>query len=806
MLVFGWTQDRALAYLVAAIVLHNAGAYLDLLISIARLPPRRLLRSFARSKVAQIGRSHVETLTSFVFLPHQALVAADAIVRTLVRRFVTRRRLLEWESMAQADSTARGGRSFVRWYLLLTPPASCALLIALKLTGHAAGIVPILLTAVWVASPWFARWMDRRSARAEVWSPRDLAFLRQVALRTWRYFVDGSHADTHWIAPDNVDAASGYVARRTSPTNVGLQLGATLAAHDFGYLTHQELAKNVARILDTLDSLERHRGHFYNWYDTHALEPLRPRYVSSVDSGNLCASLLTLNQGCLDVLKQPIVNRTLWSGLRDHCVRLREALPRTMRAQPAFRAIAEILDDDARSSDLKACRHALGEIRRLAIELNDAVPRDAEGSSSRKQPGEAQYWAAAFVDRVDAVLGELHLLAPFMDIDLLRGGEKTRLAGRLRDLDEAAGHVVPLADMEDHCGELERILSECSGSDELTPEICERLMRFGEHIVTARDAARELVANLRAVADRGSRIAREADFTFLFDGRRKLLRVGYTVESGELDPYCYGLLASEARTAVFLAIAKHDIPREAWFHLGRKLISYGECRALLSWSGSMFEYAMPAIFMKSYENTLLCSSVRRAVRIQQLYARERHVPWGISEAAYSASDGTDERRYQAFGVPGLAMKRMRSSDLVVAPYATVLALMVDAPAAIANLRAMARKRWIGRYGFFESIDYRGRGVAGARSPRLVPLFMAHHQAMSLMALDNAVFDGAMQRRFHAEPLVLAAELLLQERLPRLIPAGEHELPAGPLASHLQVASAPVREIARTSEDAVLSAS
>jgi cyclic beta-1,2-glucan synthetase len=319
--------------------------------------------------------------------------------------------------------------------------------------------------------------------------------------------------------------------------------------------------------------------------------------------------------------------------------------------------------------------------------------------------------------------------------------------------------------------------------------------------------SRQLVIELQRVAARASNIAHGTDFTFLFDQRRKLLRVGYTVDSGELDPYCYGLLASEARTAAFLAIAKHDIPREAWFHLGRKLTSYQDASTLLSWSGTMFEYAMPALFMKSYEGTLLGSSLRRAVRIQQLYARERRIPWGISEAAYSGADGGHERRYQAFGVPVLAIKRMRPSDLVVAPYATLLALMIDRAAAIDNLRTMAQKRWIGRYGFFESIDYRSRGPGGAAQPRIVPVFMAHHQGMSLMALDNAMFDAAMQKRFHSEPLVLAAELLLQERLPKLVTAAEPQMTGGLAAVHLQPSiEPPDREIAPASEGVAMSAS
>ena len=221
----------------------------------------------------------------------------------------------------------------------------------------------------------------------------------------------------------------------------------------------------------------------------------------------------------------------------------------------------------------------------------------------------------------------------------------------------------------------------------------------------------------------------------------------------------------------------------------------------------MFEYAMPALFMKSSDHTLLGASIQRAVRIQQLYGRERGVPWGMSEAAYSACDETQGRRYQAFGVPDLAMKRMHAWDLVVAPYATLLALMIDRAAAVDNLRSMASRGWLGRYGFYESIDCRRQGVDLDRAARLrtVPLFMAHHQGMSLMALGNALCDNAMQRRFHAEPLVLTSELLLQERLPALMAEGDMDvLPSEiPIAPHLQVVARWEREIVAQSEGGIM---
>jgi cyclic beta-1,2-glucan synthetase len=813
MLVGGWRADRAVACTVAAVVLLNAGAYFDLLVSMLRLPRRRLFRSYARTKLADFGQSHLETLACFAFLPHQTLVSVDGIVRTLVRRLVTKRNLLEWESMAQADLTAGRGSSLVRSYLVLTPVAACLILVVVRAAGHELGALPLVTAGVWMISPWIASWMDRQPSPSVAWSRSDLRLLRDLALRTWRYFLDWSQPDTHWIVPDNIDELSREVACRTSPTNVGLQLGATMAAHDFGYLTHRELAARVNQVLETLETLEVHQGHFYNWYDTRSLQPLPPRYVSSVDSGNLCASLLTVKHGCLEVLSQHIVSPHLLAGLGDHCVRARRALPRRMRTRSTLRTIALIADHLAcPSRDPRSLLRALHDARSLAMALREQLARSGERSVTRRrieEATEAQYWAAALVTRIDAALDDLRSFLAVVEPTAPADGADTPDARLLREIEEATCHVPALAEYQAHYDGLERALRNGLSSPEtLTRATAEHLTRLLEQTAAARGLARDLASALQRAADRASRIAATMDFAFLFDAQRKLLRVGYNVDSRQPDTACYGLLASEARTAVFLAIAKHDIPREAWFHLGRRLTSYRSFRTLLSWTGSMFEYAMPSLFMKSHDSTLLGASLRRAVRIQQLYGHERQIPWGISEAAYSDCDETNGRRYQAFGVPGIAMKEMRPSDLVVAPYATMLALMIDPVAAVDNLRSMARRGWVGRFGFYESIDYRVTGGDRAARSRIVPLFMAHHQAMSLMALDNAAFSFAMQRRFHSEPLVLATELLLQERLPRIVPHGSEAgiRPLGLPAAHLPVLALPGRERVLPSAGSALPAS
>lgn len=272
----------------------------------------------------------------------------------------------------------------------------------------------------------------------------------------------------------------------------------------------------------------------------------------------------------------------------------------------------------------------------------------------------------------------------------------------------------------------------------------------------------EMAAELEEIAALSDRLVREMDFRFLYHPRKKVLSVGYSVPTSRIEPSYYDLLASEARIAVFIAIAKGDIPQEAWFHLGRAhTLARGE-RVLLSWTGTMFEYLMPVLWMRHYPGTITEQSVRAVVRAQQRYAAHKGVPWGISESACAGEAG--EHGYAPFGLPGLALKRQEAESLVVAPYASLLALMTNPAAAVKNLRQMEEYGWTGRYGFYEAVDYSGAGGEVIRS------WMAHHEGMALLAICNLLFDCPMQRYFHAEPHVLATELLLHERLPAAVVA------------------------------------
>ncbi len=288
--------------------------------------------------------------------------------------------------------------------------------------------------------------------------------------------------------------------------------------------------------------------------------------------------------------------------------------------------------------------------------------------------------------------------------------------------------------------------------------------RLRDLILQARPNVVRLIRDLRIVAAEAGKLADEMDFEFLLNRRRKLMSVGFNVELQQLHPACYDLLGTESRTAVFVAIAKEDIPQESWFLLGRAHTLDRGRPVLLSWTGTLFEYLMPALWMRTYSNTLLERSRAAALRSQQAHARHKGVPWGISESAYFKLDETGNYQYHAFGLSHLAMRKCEVNGLVISPYSTFLALNIDCSSALRNLRRMADLGWFGKYGFYEAADYSSsRRRFWGTSHKLVRCWMTHHQGMSLLAIANFLHGNVVQRWFHSNRRVQATELLLHEK-------------------------------------------
>ena len=743
LLLLGWTvlPGSPLDWTLVAVAILALPPFVQFLFALSRAVVLRSRGALADalSGLATNAASMGLTLT---FLAHNALVCGDAIFRTFYRRTISRRGLLEWETAADAELRTRK-RAPTDWYLLWSPGLAVVAGSLAYLTGGSNAVFAALpILALWVGSTIVAPWLDKPPASIHnaVPSRRDERFVRRVALRTWRYFSEFSTAEYNWLIPDNVQEEPAKIAPGLSPTNLGFLFNARQVACQFGYLTMPEFVQLTRRTLDSMERLPLYRGHLLNWYDARTLEPRSPRFVSTADSGNLAASLIALQHGALELLAQPLLSAAHANGCADLLDALYDvkALPR--KALQRLRGGQQAPE--------------IGELLKSLFESPDSPV----GDSDPELDPNARWFAVELARRKERLRTLLHDYLPWLlpQFAGLRAHSTTPLLN--------AEPSIPFSELPDHIESLIAQLQLATKSGDFSPEQQDGCQDLLERLQQARANTVQLLGELRRVVADAERWVARMDFSFLLSWRRKLLSIGYDVEHESLNAACYDLLASETRLATFVAIAKGDIPPDCWFLLGRSYLLDQGRPLLASWTGTMFEYLMPALWMRSYPNTLLHHSLEGAVRMQRRYAAPRRIPWGISESAYHELDDTGTYQYRAFGVPQLAFQQEEFSRLVVAPYATALALGVDPKAAIANLRRMQKYGWLGGYGFYEAADF-APAEGASRAPRfdLVRSWMAHHHGMSLLAMGNFLHGNPVQRWFHADPRVKATELLLQER-------------------------------------------
>ena len=803
-LLMGWTLPAAPAAVWTAGVLSMI-ALPALLPVFAGIVPRRLGIS-KRSHVRAVGAALTLALSQIAFLvtllAHQAWLMGDAIVRTLYRMFVSHRGLLEWLTAAQAKfSLPLDIPGFYRRMAGGVALATVAACVAAR-TGRGAQLIAAPFLILWVLSPAVARWASRPPPVAgfKPVSPADARLLRLIARRTWRFFERFVASEDHALPPDNFqEEPKPVVAHRTSPTNIGLYLLSVVTAHDFGWLGTLGTVERLDATLATMNGLERFRGHFYNWYDTHDLRPLEPKYVSSVDSGNLAGHLIALGNACREIIGRPVIAPVWRAGIEDALGLTREslhALPDDRRAQTVTRKqLDEALDAVGAALRLASPTPA-GIARQLVVlaERADTVTDMARTLSEEcGDGGDVLVWAEALRASVRDHERDLEVLMPWAGLadDAAIVVEGAASSVREEALGALRGSVPTLSDLADRCEAALRVLRfppregtarTVEGDDKLA-----RTDALAEALDRSASAARELERRIAALAQLARKMFDEMEFGFLLDAGRQLLSIGYQVAEGTLDPSCYDLLASEARLASFIAIAKGDVPAGHWFRLGRALTPVDRGSALISWSGSMFEYLMPSLVMRAPTGSLLEQTNRLVVRRQIRYGASLGVPWGVSESAYNVRDLELTYQYSNFGIPGLGLKRGLSADAVVAPYATALAAMVDPQAATQNLLRISTVGGRGAFGYYEALDYTPTRLPAGEAVAIVRAYMAHHQGMTMVAIANALQGGTMRARFHAEPIIQATELLLQERTPRGVAV------ARPRAEEVETA-ANVREI------------
>ncbi len=761
-------------------------------VSIATQTVAHALQYFGQQSPAEAIHSAwpevMRWLLALVFLPYEALLALDAITTTLFRLLISRRHFLQWITAADAARRfATDVRSGITWRAMITSLILTGILGLLSaLLNPAALLVAAPALIIWFVAPQVAHEISRPTARrTPALTASQNEQLRHLARRTWAFFEQFVGPDDHWLPPDHFqESPRGIVAHHTSPTNIGLLLLSTLSAYDLGYIGLLGLTLRLRSTFDSMDQLQRYRGHLLNWYDTRTFAPLPPSYVSTVDSGNLAACLLALRQGCLALDDSPVVGTQRWQGLDDILSIVVDILKDMESALP-YAAIGsfvtELYDTQRRVQEVrdKPERWA-AELSWLASEGWNKLSQHMMGLFESNLPNlDAEVLAGLrlYLERLqrhlDSMQRNIDLLAPwltsiyeppnlFITTPLAQDWQAVRalIPAGLPRLREAA----PLYDSIN--AQLAQLQAKVGDHpDPAYQEAQAWCQKLSEGLSSARLRIESLQIGYHDLAARAEAYVEGMDFGFLFDEPRQIFRIGYNVTSDTLDANYYDLLASEARIASLLAIAERSAPANHWLHLARPVTEVNGELALLSWSGTMFEYLMPTLLTPNFEGTFLARSCRVIVDYQISYAQQKHVPWGISESGYYAFDAHMNYQYRAFGVPRLGLKRGLAEDLVISPYASLISLPLRPHEVLANLARFKALHMLSHYGLYEAIDYTPGRVPEGQDYAIVESYMAHHQGMILVALCNQLLDEPMVKRFWADARLQSIDLLLQEKFP-----------------------------------------
>ncbi|NLC32488.1 MAG: glycosyl transferase [Clostridiales bacterium] len=717
-------------------------------------------------QITGVKAAFLQGLLQFIFLPQQAALSLSAITITLGRVFFTKRNLLQWTPSAEVEKTQKNS---LKSYIREMSPSWWAAAIVLALTLlFVPAFYPIGITfaLLWASAPFVAFYVSQDQVEeAFEASPGDLAKLGMIARKTWRYFEEFSNSKNNYLIPDNYqENPPRGIAPRTSPTNIGLGLLAVLSARDFGYIGSHEMIKLLDRTLDTMDVMVKWNGHLYNWYDTRSLKPLRPRYVSTVDSGNLAGYLITLEQGLKAYLYTPLVDQRFLQGILDTLACA------SQQDSAAFHRVSSVLTRlDKEPLTL------LGWSDIIHLLYQEDVIHNVK----------TQVWESK-MDRMGRLFKrEMLLLTPFV----------TLLPRTYEVFDHSTG-ADELAQLHELVGPLERhhALADMPGIyaaaveqiGRMTPRYTEvpgqenRLAFLQElegMLINAAVNTQMFITRYEQTISRVAKMSLDMKFAPLYVPRKKLFSLGYNIDEDKLTKTYYDLLASEARQTSYIAIARGEVPQSHWFKMGRSLVAMDGYKGLVSWSGTMFEYLMPLLLMKNYKNTLLDESYSFVIDNQKKYGKQRKMPWGVSESAFNSLDIHNDYQYKAIGVPWLGLKRGLIEDAVASTYSTFLALMVDPASALQNIAYLEQEGAEGPYGFYEALDYTPERLLYGRNHAIIKSYMAHHQGMSLLSINNFLHGNLMQERFLADREMHAARLLLWEKVPDtlLLPKPKKEI-------------------------------
>ncbi|MGV8945497.1 MAG: GH36-type glycosyl hydrolase domain-containing protein [Lutibacter sp.] len=716
---------------------------------ILRKPKEVLFRYHIKNSFDNLREVTVKTLFTLICLPYEAFVNLKTIMRTLWRMFISKKKLLEWNPSSHAEQSDKFSLRASYTTMWIEPFLVIVVLTTLSIYAPQKLIVAGPIVLLWLIAP-FITWVTSKPIEKQVarLSRNQHIFLQKITRKTWSFFEHFVGAQDNWLPPDNFqEQPMEQLAHRTSPTNIGLALLANLTACNFGYITTSQFIERTRNTINTLEKMERHNGHFYNWYDTETLNPLHPKYISTVDSGNLAGHLLVLSQGLLALPHTKVITIKLFEGLRDTFLVLADTMDKSTIKIPE----QLIIDLD---TICNAEVTALYEIQKLHEDLTKKLNLLLEKLNDDLD-SETYRWKQLLIAQLEQVNQYFLIFTPWF---LLQSAPP-----EFKDIASLNVNTT-WNELLEKAKELQTELNAKQKED--TPSDENHWVEIMQTALTnSINYSGELIAASEKLAQQCNELA-DMEWDFLYDKASHLFTIGYNVQEHRIDASYYDLLASEVRLCVFVCIAQGKLPEESWFALGRLLTNVEGNSILLSWSGSMFEYLMPLLVMPTFENTLLDQSNKAAVQWQIKYGKKTGRPWGISESGYNMINASSNYQYRAFGAPGLGLKRGLEEDAVIAPYASALALMVAPEKACENLELLSKKGIEGKFGFYEAIDYTPSRLQRGQSSAIVYSYMAHHHGMSLLSLAYLLQDKPMQKLFELEPQFKASLLLLQERIPK----------------------------------------
>lgn len=674
-------------------------------------------------------------------LPNEAFHSFDAIIHSMFRLTVSKKNLLEWT--ASASSVNDSGSNFRNIFSKMWSGPLVFLVIIVSMKTETT-LLPILFC--WGLSPlltWSLSQSSKIIPKQSALSSHDISFLRRIARKTWAYFEQFNTAEENYLPPDNYqEIPNELIAHRTSPTNIGLAVLSNLTAYDFGYLSCAEMVQRVSNTFKTLVKLEKYRGHLYNWYNTQSTKILSPKYVSTVDSGNYAASLLVLRQGLLTLPNENFVTNRIFEGLLD-TFRLSFEELETLFLEEGLQLRSFLEDAIKKPNSLAETFQYLQSMQTICSNISDSFV----------DPNQTFAWFNKFERQLAAALGELLKFAPWLKLGEFPDEYKCfgKILNSLVSLRALA--EFPLT-IQPQFEKVTTVYTSSKAEKKIWLENLKEALNF------ARKNALQMINSLEELAKTCENLTDQMEYDFLYDTQRRLLRIGCDVEKNLPDDSCYDLIASEARLGIFVVIAQGKVPQETWLKLGRKLTK--KSKVLQSWTGSMFEYLMPQLLMPTFENTLLSRTLTEIVKIQIDYGRANNIPWGISESSCSTwVESSNDYFYRAAGIKELSLDPKLENSFAIAPYATMLALMVCPKEACLNLKEMSCQEFEGSYGFYEAVDFTPGSLATGEKKKIVRSFMAHHQAMSFLALENVLLNEPMQRRFEEDPKFQSCMILLK---------------------------------------------